>query len=421
MLAYVHTYVNIRATPTSSRCLASRMRWTGVPPPLGRSRAALLLRPVTVNMCAESPEATLSNATSAGGSDVDRAADSAASTGSADFAVEVAGEKKTDPTVEGSIGQDVHAESATPETGDALDSGVGPAPLTEVTQSPPVEAAKEEGTEVGTSVAGEGTASEDQGARKRRRRGRKREVTLPLEELTVGMEIEGTVRTITNYGAFVGDCGTPTDGLLHVSQLSSGFVNNVTDVVQVGQKVKARVLDVDLEKGNFSLTLKPPRGEGEGDGNSQNGQSPGPRGDRPPSRKERAKALKQFQFDPKVFIDAKVTAVADFGAFCQLLDAEGQPLENCGVDGLIHISELSEDRVESVASVLSEGENIKVRVVGVDAKRNRISLSLKEYSESQRKEGGKGAPVKIPDTQPKLKTSFEIAFERAGGLQALNL
>jgi len=135
--------------------------------------------------------------------------------------------------------------AATEEVKNAVDE----VPLPVVEESEPVvEPVIEEPV---AEAAAEEEKTED-GERPKRKRRRQREITLPLEKMTVGMELEGVVKTVTNYGAFVGDMGTPTDGLLHVSQLAAGFVQNVTDVVQVGSKVKVRVTEINLERKNFS-------------------------------------------------------------------------------------------------------------------------------------------------------------------------
>lgn len=256
--------------------------------------------------------------------------------------------------------------------------------------------------------------------KKRRRRTRvKREVTLPLEEMTVGMELEGTVKSLMDYGAFVGDMGTPTDGLLHVSQLRAGFVEKVSDVVQVGEKITVRVLSVDLEKGNFSLTMKTPE------------EMDAPRSERRSggitSRKEELnKKWDQFSFDAQVFVNAQVMTITDFGAFCRLLGDDGEPLGTAPTEGLIHISEISEGRVESINDALNIDQVVKVRIISTDRKRNRISLSLKEYKEANEKEGNTekrknelAAEIETSNNdQPEFKTAMELAFEKARAVAA---
>lgn len=263
------------------------------------------------------------------------------------------------------------------------------------------------------SVAPESTTGEQkpEDRRSKRMRKRRREVTLPLEKMEIGMELDGVVKSVTSYGAFIGDMGTPTDGLLHVSQLSDGYVENVTDVVQIGSKVKVRVTAIDLEKKIFSLSMKSLPSETE-----QQSQQPVRN-----RRKENAAKLAGFKFDPSEFVDGKVTTIADFGAFCQLLNPDLSVNEEVPTDGLVHISELSEKRVSSVSDVVKVGQVVKVRITSIDKKRGRISLSMKEDRPVNESEmmtsSGRSFAAEIAasnDNQPKFKTSFELAFERAG-------
>ncbi|CDF32429.1 unnamed protein product [Chondrus crispus] len=300
--------------------------------------------------------------------------------------------------------EDAPAETATPQASEE--------PAAEVVAEAPAQPSAD-GVEAAAESAGDATHraedadAEDQKKRKRRR-SRKKEVTLPLEDIVVGQELEGVVKSVTDYGAFVGDMGTPTDGLLHVSQLAAGFVEKVTDIVNVGDKVTVRVMGVDTVKGNFSLTMKTAQemeerrsGGGEGRGKGR--------------REDQKEKWDQFKFDQTEYVDAKVTSVTDFGAFCQFMNADGQPLQSAPTEGLIHISEISQNRVNNVSDVLSVGQNVKVRVLATDRKRNRISMSLKEYSEDadDSRTDFTADMEKAASSQPTFKTSFEMAFEKA--------
>ena len=294
------------------------------------------------------------------------------------------------------------AEAATPQASEE--------PAAEVVAEAPAQASADV-VEAAAEVAGDARAEDDDAEeqkKRKRRRSRKKEVTLPLEDIVVGQELEGVVKSVTDYGAFIGDMGTPTDGLLHVSQLAAGFVEKVTDIVNVGDKVTVRVMGVDTAKGNFSLTMKTAqemeeRRSGGGDGRGRG------------RRDDQKEKWDQFKFDQTQFVDAKVTSVTDFGAFCQFMNADGQPLQSAPTEGLIHISEISQSRVNNVSDVLSVGQNVKVRVLTTDRKRNRISMSLKDYSEDA--DDGRtdfaADMEKASSTQPTLKTAFELAFERA--------
>ncbi|KAI0564131.1 S1 RNA binding protein [Gracilaria domingensis] len=241
--------------------------------------------------------------------------------------------------------------------------------------------------------------------RRRRRTRQKREVTLPLEQITVGMELEGVVRSITDYGAFIGDTGAPTDGLLHVSQLGNGFVENVSDVVKVGEKITVRVLNVDLKKGNLSLTTKTAEELESGESRKEAAAN---------RKRELSKKWDAFTYDEKEFVDAKVISITDFGAFCRFVDDSGNGVQ-APTDGLIHISEVSDERVTNVRSVLSEGQLVKVRVVGAERKRNRISLSMRNPKSSPQAQHAATAEdiAEAEKNQPEFKTSFQLAFEKA--------
>jgi protein Tex len=88
---------------------------------------------------------------------------------------------------------------------------------------------------------------------------------LKLEDLAPGMELQGTVRNVIDFGAFV-DIGVKNDGLVHISQLSSGFVKHPMDVVSVGDNVTVWVLNVDEKKGRVGLTMRPPGGSAANNG-----------------------------------------------------------------------------------------------------------------------------------------------------------
>lgn len=334
-----------------------------------------------------------------------------------------------------------------PEAAEAPEPSAEAAPVTNASE--PIkaeEAGDEDSTETAAETDDSGIAGGDR-RRRRRTRTNKRDVTMQLEDLKVGMELDGFVRGVTTYGAFIGGTGAPTDGLLHVSQLAVGYVENVNDVCKTGDKVKVRVLSIDLEKGTFSLTMKTAEemaassssSSGSGANDSENGESSGQqrRNSGQSRREEQKKKWETFTFDPEAFIDARVLSITDFGAFCQLLDADGNALESAPTDGLIHISELSVSRVENVSDVLSTGQVIKVRVIATDPGRNRMSLSLKpvpdEAELAAKAAGGEGrgrgnnrgdkkeeesvsiaADMAAAEAnQPEFKSLFELAFERA--------
>ena len=161
-------------------------------------------------------------------------------------------------------------------------------------------------------------------------------------ELREGDVINGTVRSLTDYGAFVDIGGI--DGLLHVADLSWSRVNKPADVLSVGQEIEARVLKVDLEKQRISLGMKQLQ--------------PHPWD----SVAEKYKTGERVR--------GKVSRLADFGAFVEL-----EP----GVEGLIHISEMSwAKRVRKPSDIVNVGDAVEVVVLGVNVGEQRLSLGLKQ-------------------------------------------
>lgn len=248
-------------------------------------------------------------------------------------------------------------------------------------------------------------------------------------ELEVGQTRKGVVRRIADFGAFV-DLGG-IDGLLHIRELSYGTVDKVTDVVNEGDTVEVMVLKLDKKRGRISLGLKqtlPDPWEGIADRYAEGGAvkvkvvrladfgafaelEPGVEGLIPisemgwsrvksagevvavgdvvnckiirvePAKKRIAMSLKQAQedpwagvlesFEPNSVVKGKVTRVADFGAFVELTP---------GVEGLIHISELSDKRVNTCAEVVKVDQEVETRVLGIDGEQRRISLSIRQVN-----------------------------------------
>jgi small subunit ribosomal protein S1 len=171
-----------------------------------------------------------------------------------------------------------------------------------------------------------------------------------LAELAPGQIREGVVRSMKDFGAFV-DLGG-VDGLVHVSQLSWDRVKHPSEVLEVGQKIKVRIEKFDKDTGKVSLSYR------EVGANPWQG------------------------VESKFLVGSRATGpvsrVMDFGAFVKL---------GPGVEGLIHISELAHGRVFRVSDVLSEGQEVEVKILSVDVDKQRISLSLKALMEPPVKAG----------------------------------
>jgi small subunit ribosomal protein S1 len=164
-----------------------------------------------------------------------------------------------------------------------------------------------------------------------------------LENLQKGERRKGTVSSIVNFGAFV-DLGG-VDGLVHVSELSWKHVDHPSEVVAVGQEVEVEVLDVDLERERVSLSLKATQED----------------------------PWKEFERRYKAgeVIPGEVTKLVPFGAFVRVAQ---------GIEGLVHISELSHEHIDTPESVLSVGDEVQVKVVDVDVSRRRVSLSMRQVT-----------------------------------------
>jgi small subunit ribosomal protein S1 len=168
-----------------------------------------------------------------------------------------------------------------------------------------------------------------------------------LDRLNPGDVVEGTISNIVDFGAFVDLDGM--DGLIHISELSWSHVNHPSEVLDIGQEVKVKVLDIDRERQRISLGLK------------QTQTDPW------------QQVLEQYKEGDTV--EGKVTKVVTFGAFVEILP---------GVEGLVHISELAQRHVENPREVVSQGDVVPVLILEVDAERRRLSLSLKRVENGHR-------------------------------------
>jgi small subunit ribosomal protein S1 len=187
-----------------------------------------------------------------------------------------------------------------------------------------------------------------------------------LGNLAPGQVVEGKISNIVDFGAFVDLDGI--DGLIHISELSWSHVNHPSEVLDIGDTVTVKVLDIDRDRQRISL------------------------------------GLKQTQEDPwqKVVneygegdtLDGEVTKVVQFGAFVQILP---------GVEGLVHISELAQHHVESPGEVVAPGDSVRVKILEVDDERRRLSLSVKRVE-------GQELPMKVA-----MEAAQDKAAESAAG------
>lgn len=193
-----------------------------------------------------------------------------------------------------------------------------------------------------------------------------------MEKLVAGDVVEGKVARLTNFGAFI-DLGG-VDGLVHVSEISYERVNKPADALKVGQEVKVKVLSVDAEKGRISLSIKQtlpepweqvPEQVAEGD-----------------------------------VLEGTVKRLTSFGAFVEVLP---------GVEGLVHISQISHKHIATPNEVLTSGEKVQVKVLSVDAADHRLALSIKALQEKPAVEKEEAAPKKEEKVEiPEEDTGFTL-------------
>lgn len=170
-----------------------------------------------------------------------------------------------------------------------------------------------------------------------------------MSNLAEGDTVEGTVARLTNFGAFI-DLGG-VDGLVHISQIAHEHVNNPGDVLTIGEKVTVKVLSVDKERGRVSLSIKDTL--------------PGP----------------WELVEEKAAVDSVLTGtvkrLTSFGAFVEVFP---------GVEGLVHISQISHQHIATPHEVLEEGQEIEVKVLDVKPEEHRLSLSIKALQAQKEEE-----------------------------------
>lgn len=162
-----------------------------------------------------------------------------------------------------------------------------------------------------------------------------------LEKIEVGDLLEGVVRAVKDFGAFV-DLGG-LEGLIHVSKLSWERIKHPSEVIEVGQKVKVKVEKVDKQTGKMSLSYR--------------------------DLLENPWDLAAATIAPGAILKGTVTRVANFGAFVRVAT---------GIEGLVHISEVAGHRVSNVSAFLSEGQEVDVKVLSIDRETQKIALSIKQ-------------------------------------------
>jgi small subunit ribosomal protein S1 len=162
-----------------------------------------------------------------------------------------------------------------------------------------------------------------------------------ISELEEGQTYTGRVTSLADFGAFVNVNGA--DGLVHLSELSWDHIAHPKEILEVGQEVQVKVINVDRDKKRIGLSLR--------------------------ALQDDPWKHRMANFSVGQLVEGVITRLTKFGAFARL---EGD------IEGLIHISELSENRVEHPKEVLKEGETKTLRIIRIDSDQHRIGLSLRK-------------------------------------------
>ena len=196
--------------------------------------------------------------------------------------------------------------------------------------------------------------------------------------LNVGDVVEGKVMRFTDYGAFVDIGGI--DGLLHISEISWGKLKHPQEVLSIGQVINVKILNMNAEKGKISLGLK------------QNNPEPW--------------SVIDEQYQVGQVITGKVVQIKEYGAFIEIAP---------GLDGLVHISEISHKRIGKVADELSVGQMVQAKILEIDKDRRRISLSIKATQDpdapAPAAEPAPEAPAEEPAQAPAEEAPAETPAE----------
>lgn len=196
-----------------------------------------------------------------------------------------------------------------------------------------------------------------------------------LDNLQPGAIVKGEVSSVADFGAFV-DLGG-ADGLIHLSELSWGRIQHPSEVVKVGDKINVQVLTIDRERRRIALSLK----------------------------RLQPEPWTQFLDQHKVGdqVQATITKLTNFGAFARVVNTE--------IEGLIHISELAEGRVDRPGSVVGEGETVTVTIIRIDSERKRLGLSLRPPEALQLTEDGLVPVEEVAPEAETVATEAEVEVE----------
>src|SRR5881398_3748393 len=192
-----------------------------------------------------------------------------------------------------------------------------------------------------------------------------------LDRLQPGLIVEGQISNIVDFGAFVDLNGI--DGLIHISELSWSHVNHPSELLNIGDTVQVKVLDIDRDRQRISLGLK------------QTQEDPWQR------------VVDTYHVGDD--LEGAVTKVVAFGAFVEILE---------GVEGLVHISELAQQHVENPREIVQPGDDVKVKILEIDSERRRLSLSIKRVEGQVLPRRTEGVTSGDLDDMPELGLSEDV-------------
>lgn len=161
-----------------------------------------------------------------------------------------------------------------------------------------------------------------------------------IDSLTEGDIRTGRVTSLADFGAFINISGA--DGLVHLSEISWDHIKHPNEALEIGQEVKVKVISVDKEKKRIGLSIR--------------------------QTQEDPWADRVAKYQVGQLVEGTITRLTKFGAFAKLDDE---------IEGLIHISEISEKRIDHAKEVLKEGEKVTLRVIKIDPANHRIGLSVR--------------------------------------------
>lgn len=204
-----------------------------------------------------------------------------------------------------------------------------------------------------------------------------------VKTLAVGQGVEGVVKRVTEFGAFV-DIGVGRDGLVHVSEMAPYRVAKATDIVKEGDRVQVWIKELDRDKNRISLTMIAPG----------------------------VQTLRDLE--EGAVVTGRVTRLERYGAFVDI---------GVGRDGMLHVKEMSRGYVEKPEDVVKVGDEIQVQIIGIDRRRGRIDLSMKELLPPEPPKAAVQPPQQPEEPEEPLTaladdedfiSPFELAFQQAG-------